>query len=130
MGLLKGIVGKIAAGLVALAVVAAGISWWQMDLATRHAIAVDTGRLIGWTLVVLLAPWASFWLIGWVAKMDSNRAGAAMVMAVTAVEAVVLAWLFGFAVHGPTAWTLLVAGVLVAGVYNLFACDWIAEKVG
>lgn len=129
MDLLKGIGGKIAGGLVALAVIAAGISWWQMDPSTRHAIAADTGRLIGWTLLVLLVPWAIFWIIGWVAKMDSNRAAAVMILVLTVAEAVVLAWLFDFAVHGPTAWTLFAAGVLVAAVYNLFTCDFIAEKI-
>ena len=129
MDLLKGIAGKIAAAVAALAVIAGGISWWQMEPATRHAIATDTGRLVGWSLVVLLVPWAIFWIISWVAKMDSNRAGALLILIVTAIEATVLGWLFGFAVHGATAWTLFAAGVPVAAVYNLFACDWIAEKV-
>ena len=35
----------------------------------------------------------------------------------------------GVLVHGPTAWAFFAAATLVAGVYNLLACDWIAEKV-
>ena len=31
--------------------------------------------------------------------------------------------------RGPTAWTFFAAATLFAGVYNLFACDWIAEKI-
>ncbi len=114
---------------MALAVVAAGISWWQTDLATRQTILSASGRLAGWFAVVVTFPWASFWLIGWVARCESNLVGGVFVVSITAVEAVVLAWLFNWSVHGPTAWVLLAAGVLAAGVYNLFSSDWIAEKV-
>lgn len=129
MDFLKTVGGKIASGLVVLAVVAAGISWWQSDPATRQGILSATGRLTGWVLLVLSFPWVSFWLIGWVARMDSNFAGAMLVLIVSALEAVVLAWLFGWSVHGSTAWVMYAAGVLAAGAYNLFACDWIAERV-
>lgn len=129
MDFLKTVGGKIASGLVALAVVAAGISWWQTEPATRQDILSASGRLAGWTLVVLAFPWVSFWLIGWVARMDNNFAGAMLVLTLSALEAVVLAWLFGWSVHGPTASVMYAAGVLAAGVYNLFTCDWIAEKV-
>jgi hypothetical protein len=52
-----------------------------------------------------------------------------VVAAYTLVEAILLAWLFGWRFGGPTAWTFAVVGTLFAGVYNLLACDWIAEKV-
>ena len=43
--------------------------------------------------------------------------------------AVALAWLFQWHVRGATGWAFFVFGVLFAATYNLFACDWIAEKV-
>ena len=39
-----------------------------------------------------------------------------------------LAWLFEWSVHGRAPWVFFAAATLFAGVYNLFACDWIAEK--
>jgi hypothetical protein len=42
---------------------------------------------------------------------------------------VLLAWLFGWTVKGAMPWTFFIAATLLAGVYNLFTCDWIAEKV-
>jgi hypothetical protein len=128
MDFLKSIGGKIATGLVLLAVMVAGISWWQADPATRQAVLSTSGRLIAWTGVVLLLPWAIFWLIGWVARMQSNPAGAVLIVVLTGIESLLLAWLFQWSVHGPTLWTLYVAAVLISGVYNLFTCDWIAEK--
>jgi FtsH-binding integral membrane protein len=129
MDLLKTVTAKVVAGAVALAVVAAGISWWQMDESTRAALLTGAGRIVSWLLVVLLVPWATFFVTGWVAKRQSNGAGGALVAAYTLLEAVLLAWLFNFDVPGATAWTFLGAATLFAGVYNLLVCDWIAEKL-
>ena len=129
MDLLKSVTGKVVAGAVALAVVAAGISWWQMDEATRQMLLSGTGKIVSWLLVVLLAPWATFFLTIWVAKRESNAAGAALVGTYTLLEAILLAWLFDWNVPGVTAWTFLIVGALFAAVYNLLVCDWLAEKL-
>lgn len=128
MDFLKSVAGKIITGAVVLAVVAAGISWWQMEPATRSALLTGTGRIIAWLGVVLVVPWAGFFLIGKVARTESNAAGGALVLSITALEAAVLAWLFDWSISGAAPWVFFVAAVMVAGVYNLFACDWIAEK--
>lgn len=129
MDFLKTVGGKIVTGLVALGVIAAGVSWFQMDPATRHLIASDTGRILAWFGVVVVLPWVTFFLIGAVARQESNLAGALLVCGYVAVEAVVLAWLFGWSIHGAMEWVFFCAAVLLAGAYNLFMCDWIAEKI-
>src|SRR5947209_748965 len=129
MEFLKTIGGKVITGLVALAVIAGAISWYEMDPGTRHAIVAGTGRILGWLGIVIVLPWAAFFVIGSVARLESNVAGAALVLGYTVVEAVLLAWLFSWGVHGATAVTFFGAGVLIAAAYNLFTCDWIAEKV-
>jgi hypothetical protein len=129
MEFLKTMVGKVATGLIALAVVVGGIAWWQTDPATRHEILSVSGRLSGWGLIILTVPWAAFWLVGWVAKFESNAAAGVLILALTAVEAIVLAWLFHWSLPSPTAWVLFVSANLTAGVYNLLSCDWIAEKM-
>ena len=129
MDFLKGVAGKVVTGLVALAVIATAISWWQMDESTRAMLLRGTGRILAWLGVVLAVPWASFLLIGRVARLESNRAGVTLVLAYTAAEAAVLAWLFDWSIRGAAPWVFFAAATLFAGVYNLFACDWIAEKV-
>jgi hypothetical protein len=129
MDLLKGIVGKIVAGAVGLAVIAGGISWYEMDPATRSALLSGVGRFFSWLGVMLLVPWASFFVIGWVARFESNRAGALLVGGYTVAEGGGLAWLFGWRLHGATAIICFAAAVLLAAAYNLLICDWIAEKV-
>lgn len=129
MDLLKTVTGKVVAGAVALAVIAGGISWWRMDEATRQMLLSGSGKIVSWLLVVLFAPWATFFLTTWVAKRESNAAGAALVAAYTMFEALLLAWLFHWNIPGATAWTFLVVGALFAAVYNLLVCDWLAEKL-
>jgi hypothetical protein len=130
MDFLKSIAGKVLGGLVALGVIALGISWWRMDEATHQQILSGSGKIVAWLGVVIVLPWASFFLIGRVAKMESNAAGAALVLVYTLAEIVLLAWLFHWSIPGVTAWTFVVVGGLFATAYNLFTCDWIAEKVG
>lgn len=129
MDFLKTITGKIVTGLVALAVIAGGILFWSMDPVARDRLLSNTGRIIEWTGIVLVVPWATFALIGRVGRLESNAAGGMLVFAYTLVEAVVLAWLFHWKIAGSAQWTFLVLGGLLAGVYNLLTCDWIAEKL-
>jgi hypothetical protein len=129
MDFLKSVGGKIISGAVALAVIVAAISWWSMDDATKQMLLTGTGRIISWLGIVLIVPWATFFVIGKVAKLESNAAGAVLVGAYTLIETLVLAWLFEWRMPGPTAWTFLVVGALFAAVYNLLTCDWIAERV-
>jgi FtsH-binding integral membrane protein len=130
MEFLKTIGGKIVTGLVSLAVIAGAISWFEMDPATRHQIVAGTGRILGWLGVVLVLPWATFFLIGRIARLDSNLAGAVLIFVYSALEAVLLAWLFAWSVKGATSVAFFSAAILVAAAYNLLACDLIAEKVG
>jgi hypothetical protein len=129
MEFLKSISGRIVTGLVALGVVAAAISWWQMDESTRQTLVAGTGRILAWFGVMLTWPWVSFAIIARVAKMESNLAGGVLVGAYTVAEVVLLAWLFHWHMPNATAWTFLLLGGLVSGVYNILVCDWIAEKV-
>lgn len=129
MNFLKSITGRIVSGLVALAVIAAAISWWRMDEATHQMIWTGTGRILLWLGVMLAWPWASFALIARVAKTQSNTAGGLLVAVYSLLEVLLLAWLFHWHISGSAGWTFLVLGGLVCGVYNLLICDWIAEKL-
>jgi hypothetical protein len=129
MDFLKTIGGKVATGLVALAVIAGGISWYEMDPATRHEIVSGTMKIVAWFGIVLVLPWVTFFIVGRVSRLESNLAGGVLVLSYTVVEALVLAWLFSWSMKGPTAIGFFCAAVLVAAAYNLLTCDWIAEKL-
>lgn len=129
MEFLKTIGAKVVSGMVGLAVVAGAISWWQMDASTKDMLLTGTGRILSWLGVVLVIPWATFFLIGRVARLESNAAGGALVLAYTAAEAALLAWLFDWSIHSAMPLTFFAAAVLLAGVYNLLTCDWLAERI-
>jgi hypothetical protein len=123
------VTGKVISGIAGLVIVLAGISWWRMDPGTKQALLSGTGKIVSWFGIMLLLPWATFFVIGWVARTEKNAAGAALVLAYTVLEALLLAWLFEWRLPGATAWSFFAVGTLVAGVYNLLVCDWIAEKL-
>lgn len=129
MDFLKGIGGKVVGGVVLLGVIVAGIAFYQAGPAGRATFFDSSGKIIGWTLIVTLAPWALFWLVVKVARRESNQAAALLVCAVTAAELLALWWMFDFGVGGPVAITFFAVGALLAAVYNLLACDWIADKL-
>jgi hypothetical protein len=128
MELLKAIGLKIVGGLTALGVLLAAIAFWQMEPATRQALWTGIGRLLGWTVVVLAVPWVTFAFIGYIARFERNAAGAALVGGYTVAEVAWLVWLFQGVLSG-AGWLLVAAAGTLAALYNLLACDWIAEKV-
>ena len=129
MSFLESTLGKVVTAALALGVVALGIGWWRMEEATQAAILGGVGATLAWLLVVLALPWASFLAVGWVGRQGSNAAGVALVVGLTLAELGLLTWLFGGSFGGGVGWAFAAAGTLLAGVYNLLACDWIAEKV-
>jgi FtsH-binding integral membrane protein len=129
MEFLKTITGKVITGLVALGVIAAAISWWQMDPNTRQMLIGGTERIFAWLGVVLILPWATFFLIGRIAKLENNPAGGGLVAGYTIVEMLLLVRLFHWRFPNAAAWTFVVVGGLFAAAYNLFTCDFIAEKL-
>ena len=75
-----------------------------MDPLTKQELISGTGKIFSWLGIVLVVPWLSFAIIGRVAKTQSNLAGAALVLAITLLEMLLLGWLFTWSIGGRTAW--------------------------
>lgn len=129
MDFLKGIGGKIVGGVVFLGVVVTAIAFYQAGPEGREAFFDASGKILGWLLIVALAPWALFWMVTKVARMDSNGAGAALVGGLTGLELLGLWWMFDFEVGGAVSVAFFAVGGLLAAAYNLLACDWIADRL-
>ena len=129
MDFLKGIGGKVIGGVVFLGVVVAGIAFYQAGPEGRRAFFDSSGKIVGWTLIVALLPWVLFPLVTRVARRESNEAAGLLVAGITLVELVALWWMFGWGVGNAIAVAFFVVAALLAGVYNLLACDWIADKL-
>lgn len=130
MELLKKIASIVIGGAVALGVVVGAISWFQMSPDDRSAILGTVGRVLAWLGIVLVLPWATYFVTTAAARLESNRAGAALVAGYTLVDLAILTWLMKFTLpQSTTLGVLIVLGLLVALAYNLLACDWIAERL-
>jgi len=129
MDFLKTIGSKLVGAAAMLAVIIAAVGWWQMEPAACDKLLGGAGRILAWLGVVVVLPFATFALIGRVARMGSNLAGGVLVATFTLLELLLLLWLWDGSIHGRTAWTFLAVGVLLAGVYNVLLCDWIASKL-
>jgi hypothetical protein len=130
MDLIKKIASIVIGGAVMLGVVVGAISWFQMTPDERSALLSTVWRSLAWIGIVLVLPWATYFVTTWVAKRESNGISAALVTGYTIVGLGVLLWLFDFSIHGTTPVVLCVLGGLIALAYNLLVCDWIAERLG
>ncbi len=130
MELLKKIASIVLGGAVALGVIVGAISWFQMPADDRARVWYAVGRGLVWIGIVLVLPWATFFVTTWAAKREKNSVGALLVAGYTIAGASVLGWLFDFSIQGTAATVLVILGILVALAYNLLVCDWIAERLG
>jgi hypothetical protein len=130
MELFKKIAAIVLAGAVALGVIVGAISWFQMPADDRARVWYAVGRGLVWIGIVLVLPWATFFVTTWVANREKNSAGALLVAGYTIAGGLVLGWLFDFSISGTAGVVLVILGILVALAYNLLVCDWIAERLG
>ncbi|HEX8322943.1 MAG TPA: hypothetical protein VF595_03425 [Tepidisphaeraceae bacterium] len=126
-GLIKSIVQWIIGGATVLAVVAAGVAYFDLPAEQRSAMWQGVGRVMLWAGIVLVLPWATYFVTTAAARRESNAAGVALVAAYTAVDALLLYLLVGRPA-GTFAVLAVCFGLLVSLAYNLLTCDWIAER--
>ena len=127
MPFIKNLTQWIIGGATVLAVVAAGVAYFDLPAADRAALWHHVGRVLVWIGLVLVLPWASFFISTAAARRESNAAGAVLIAGYTIVDAVLL-WLLVGVPQGSFLILASVFGLLVALTYNLLTCDWIAER--
>jgi hypothetical protein len=131
-------VGKMVGGRVLNAVltvvsvlaIAGGGLWFWKHPEQLSAIGVVVRKLLLWLGVVLVLPWATFFVTAWAVKRDSNAAGAMLLIGLTAADVTAALALVNWHVQGTLAWLVLILGFLSAGVYNFVVCDFQAARFG
>ncbi|MGC4032492.1 MAG: hypothetical protein QM754_12330 [Tepidisphaeraceae bacterium] len=126
-GLFKTVAQYLLAGLTLLGVVAAGIAYYDLSPDERSAMWHGIGRVLVWLGIVLVLPWATYFVTTAVARRESNAAGVLLILGYTIVDAVILYLLVG-APAGAFLICAAVLGLLVALTYNLLTCDFVAER--
>ena len=119
--------GKVLTAIIFLAVAAAGYWFYTHPEQLEQIWLVMRGVLL-WLGLTLVLPWALFFVTGKVVAADSNAAGAALLVGLTAVDALFAFFLMDWSVSGTLTWMVLLLGFLCAGVYNFLVCDYQAER--
>ena len=107
---------------------AGAVIWFWKHPEHLETIWQTIKYVLTWMGIVLVLPWATFFVTPWVASKDSNAAAAFMLFGYTLADAVVAFCLLGgVRGHGGFTWMLLLLGFLAAAVYNLKACEYQAN---
>lgn len=120
--------GKVVTAILVVAVGGAGIWFWKHpeDLRT---IWQTIKYAVAWIGIVLMLPWATFFVTPWVVSKDSNAAAMAMLLGYLAADVAVAVWMMGtLRGHGTLTWMVLFLGFLAAAVYNFKACEYQADR--
>lgn len=121
--------GKVLTAILVVASAASVIWFWKHPEQLQSLWAVMKGVLV-WLGLVLVLPWASFFVTGWVVKRESNVSAALLLIGLTGIDAVFALYLADWNVQGALAWLILLLGFLCAGVYNFLVCDFQADRFG
>ena len=129
--------GRIIGSLIGSALLGGGFLAWQAGPQGRSEILSSigggfalVGKVLGWLMLVGVLPWATYFMSTYAARFRHNAAGAMLVAFYTAIDSVLLAWMFDWSMRGATGWIFYSAAVLTALLYNVLICDWIAERFG
>ncbi len=120
--------GKVITAILVVSGGLAGIYFWNNpdDLVSIWN-AVKWAAV--WIGIVLVLPWATFFVTPWVVSRDSNAAAALMLAGYSLVDVLVAVYLMGgVSGHGTLAWAVVLLGFLSAGVYNFKVCEYQAER--
>lgn len=120
--------GKVVTAILVVAVGGAGIWFWKHpeDLRT---IWQTVKYAVAWIGIVLMLPWATFFVTPWVVSKDSNAAAMAMLLGYLVTDVMVAVWMMGtLRGHGTLTWMVLLLGFLAAAVYNFKACEYQADR--
>ncbi len=125
-------VGKYVGGKVLTAILvvasAGGMYWFYKHPEQLATVWNVLKGVLVWIGLVLVLPWAAFFVTGWVVRRESNLAGALLLVALTAVDALFAFYLANWSVQGALTWMVLLLGFLTAGVYNFLVCEFQATR--
>ena len=121
--------GKVITAILVVSGAGAVIWFWKHP---EHLATIwqTIKYVLTWMGIVLVLPWATFFVTPWVVSKDSNVAAGFMLFGYTLADAVAAFFLLGgVRGHGGFTWMLLLLGFLAAAVYNLKVCEHQAVRL-
>ena len=129
-GILSRLAEKALGWVVLGLLIALGVALWQMGPARRMAIWSAVWRTAAWVVIAGGLPWVTRFFIKRILAVGSNWAGAVLLVALTAVDAVAgLILLRGWPAGG-WGWLAALAALALAGTYNYLVSEYLSEEAG
>jgi hypothetical protein len=127
-------IGQYIGGKVITAVLvvsgAGAVIWFWKHPEHLETIWQTIKYVLTWMGIVLVLPWATFFVTPWVVSKDSNVAAGVMLFGYTLADAAAAFFLLGgVRGHGGFTWMILLLGFLAAAVYNLKVCEHQAVRL-
>ena len=123
------ITGKVVTAILVVSGAGAVIWFWKHP-EHLELIWQTLKYVVTWLGIVLVLPWATWFITTWVVSKDSNLAAGLMLAGYTVADAVVAFCLLGGVFgHNAFTWLILLLGFLAAGVYNLKVCEYQASRL-
>ena len=120
--------GRVLTAVLAVSVFGAGLWFWKHPEHLELIWRIIKYVLV-WLGVVLVLPWATFFVTTWVVAKESNAAAGVMLFGYVVADAALALYLLGgVAGHDALTWMVLFLGFLSAGVYNFLVCEYLAAR--
>lgn len=130
-GGILGRLGEKVLGWIALALlIALGVGIWQLGPDGRGAILSALGRAFLWLVIASAVPWSVQLFIKPLLEVGANWVGVVAIGALVLVDAIAGVWLMGGFPSGGWAWLATLAALALAGTYNYFVAEYLAEQAG
>lgn len=121
--------GKVITAILVVSGAGAVIYFWN-NPEKLETIWITLKYALVWIGIVLVLPWATFFVTPWVVAKESNAAAALMLLGYVLVDAIAAFALMGGARgHSFLTWCVLLLGFLSAAVYNFKACEYQASRL-
>ncbi len=109
---------------------AGALIWFWRHPEDLRTIWLTIKYVLVWLGVVLVLPWATFFVTPWVLSKESNLTAALMLFGYVFVDVVVAVFLMGgVRGHNTLTWMVVLLGFLSAGVYNFKVCEFQADRL-
>jgi hypothetical protein len=126
---------KLAAAVISVAVVAAGIWCWQHPETVR-AFGTAIKLSLVWIVIVAALPWTSFLFVRPLLRFQSDSLstgaagilGIAMIAAYWLIDILLAFWLADWSISGTMSWLVVLVGLAAAAVYNFVICESLARN--
>lgn len=121
---------RVVTAVVVVGSAIAIIWYWNLPDESKAAMWDTASGTMTWIGIALSLPWATFFIPARVVRVESNSASAVMLAGYFLADAGAAFWMAGGTPDAAWKLGVMIVGLLAVAAYNMFACNFIAERCG